>query len=224
MSIPRSRRTAAAKSRAGVQGLFLWQIRSWDWPTLRRLGRQVLLLVTILVPAFSPATLSAEPFWHGPVLDEVQIRTPYHHQDTLVWCWVASAKMVVEALGESAPSQCEMLEQAYGAPCCSQPYLCERGGHIVEIQNLIRQFGYSLSRLSSYGDGFQIFSILKRTRAPIVAWIDGSHFVVITGMKIVPSNYGPWGIVRIYDPIRGRSDQDWPVFSRRLGAILYVDD
>lgn len=131
--------------------------------------------------------------------------------------------MVVEGLGKKAPSQCEMLQRVYGAPCCSQPQLCARGGHIAEIQNLIAQFGYSMSEISTFGDGFEIFDLLQSTRAPIVAWVDGSHFVVITGMRIVPSRVGSWGIVRIHDPIRGRFDQDWPVFSRRLGAILYVD-
>lgn len=165
----------------------------------------------------------AQPFWQGPVIDEVQIRVPFHRQDTLVWCWVASAKMVVESLGEHAPSQCEMLQQAYGAPCCSNWRLCERGGYITEIQSLIATFGFSLTEISTYGDGFQIFEILRQTGAPIVAWVDGSHFVVITGMKFAPSQVGPWGIVRIHDPIRGRFDQDWPVFAQRLGAILYVD-
>src|SRR5690606_35096701 len=79
----------------------------------------------------------AQPFSQGPVIDEVQLRVPFHRQDTLVWCWVASAKMVVEAIGEEAPTQCQMLEQVYGAPCCTQPWRCARAGHITEIQNLI---------------------------------------------------------------------------------------
>lgn len=183
---------------------------------------------TVLVVCFAmlvvlPLIAAGQPFWQGPVIDRVQLEAPFHRQDTIVWCWVASAKMVVEALGESAPSQCEMLQRVYGAPCCSQPHLCARGGHIVEIQNLVEQFGYSLSEISTFGDGFQIFDLLRTTNAPIVAWVDGSHFVIITGMRIVPSQMGPWGIVRIHDPIRGRFDQDWPVFSQRLGAILYVD-
>lgn len=180
------------------------------------------LVMVWLVLAATPSRAMAQ-FYQGPVLDAVHVDTPFHAQDTLVWCWVATAKMVVESLGEYAPNQCEMLEQVYGAPCCSNPGLCSRPGHISEIQNLIATFGYSMSRLSSHGDGQQIFDILQYTGAPIVAWVDGSHFVVITGMTVAPSAVGPWGIVRIYDPIRGRFDQDWPVFSRRLGAILYVD-
>lgn len=186
-----------------------------------RVWARIAALFSLMGLSVSPSL--GQPFWQGPVIDEVQLRVPFHRQDTLVWCWVASAKMVVEAIGQRAPTQCQMLEQVYGAPCCTQPWLCARGGHIVEIQNLIGTFGYSLSEMSTFGDGFQILKILKETKAPIVAWVDGSHFVVIAGMKVVLSQNGPWGIVRVYDPIRGRFDQDWPVFSRRLGAILYVD-
>lgn len=181
-----------------------------------------LLLFCITLLAALPRLAHSQPFWQGPVIDQVQLSAPFHRQDTIVWCWVASAKMVVESLGRRAPTQCKMLQQVYGAPCCAQPQLCARGGHIVEIQNLIARFGFSLSEISTFGDAFQVFNLLRETRAPIVAWVDGSHFVVITGMRIVPSQVGPWGIVRIHDPIRGRFDQDWPVFSRRLGAILSV--
>ena len=184
---------------------------------------RTLALFSILIVGLFPLPSVGQQFYQGPVLDEIQLRVPFYTQDTLVWCWVASAKMMVEALGSDAPSQCEMLQDVYGAPCCSQPLMCARGGYLQEIQNLIGHFGYTLTSLSSYGDGFQIFEILRRTGAPIVAYVDRSHFVVITGMKIVPSQLGPWGIVRINDPIRGRFDQDWPVFARRLGAILYVD-
>jgi hypothetical protein len=169
--------------------------------------------------------VGAQPFWQGPVIDEVQVKAPFYSQNTLAWCWVASAKMVVEALGETAPNQCVMLEQVYGYPCCSQPWACNRPGYIAEIANLINKFGYSMSTLVISGNGYQIFNLLRTSNAPLVAWVDKSHFVVITGMKIVPSQYGPWeGIVRVHDPIRGRFDQDWSFFSQRLGAILYINN
>lgn len=170
-----------------------------------------------------PFATLGQPFWSGPVTDRVQYTVPFHRQDTLVWCWVASAKMVVEALGKRAPTQCEMLRKVYGAPCCSNPQLCFRGGHITEIQNLISTFGLSATEIETSGDGFSFFNDLKDSGAPLVAWVDGSHFVVITGMRIVPSAAGPWGIVRIHDPIRGRFDQDWPIFSKRVGAIIKIE-
>lgn len=162
-------------------------------------------------------------FWSGPVIDKVQLNVPFHAQDTLVWCWVASAKMAVEALGQKAPSQCDMLQKVYGAPCCTNPGLCARSGHISEIQNLISSFGFAASEIDTYGDGESFFEILRETEAPIIAWVDGNHFVVISGMRVVPSQIGPWGIVRIHDPIRGRFDQDWPVFSKRVGAIIKIE-
>jgi Papain-like cysteine protease AvrRpt2 len=165
----------------------------------------------------------AQQFYNGPVIDEVQLSVPFVRQDTLVWCWVAAAKMVAESLGNKTPSQCEMLEDQYGAPCCSQPWLCNRPGHISEIQDLINTFGHSLTGLSTSGTAQDLFDALQDSRAPLVAWVDGSHFVVITGMKIVPTGYGPTAVVRINDPIRGRFDQPWPAFSHRLGAVLAIE-
>jgi hypothetical protein len=186
-------------------------------------NRKWLISIYLCVISIWPSFSNAQQFYTGPVLDEVQLRVPFVRQDTLVWCWVASAKMVAEALGRKTPSQCEMLQQQYGAPCCTQPWLCNRPGYITEIQALIENFGFSLTELSTYGTAQDIFDALRETSSPIVAWVDRSHFVVITGMKVVPSAFGPLGIVRINDPIRGRFDQDWPTFARRLGAVLYVD-
>ena len=182
---------------------------------------KVIWLIACMVSLWPP--LATAQFYSGPTIDEVQLRVPFVRQDTLVWCWVASAKMVAEALGHQTPSQCHMLQQQYGAPCCSQPWLCNRPGHITEIQSLISSFGLSLTELSTFGTAQGIFDTLRETRAPIVAWVDQSHFVVITGMKVVPSAFGPLGIVRINDPIRGRFDQQWPVFARRVGAVLHVE-
>ena len=162
------------------------------------------------------------PYYPGPVLDGVQHDAPFHPQDTVVWCWVACAKMVVESLGKQAPPQCAMLQQVYGAPCCQQPGLCLRGGYIQEIQNLIATFGYTASNVSHMGDGWQVLALLKETGAPLIGWVDKSHFVVITGMRVGPSPSGPLGHVRLHDPIRGVFDQPWPVFSNRLGAVLFI--
>ncbi len=182
-----------------------------------------LLFVAILLQGGLQRGALAQQFYNGPVIDEVQLNVPFVRQDTLVWCWVAAAKMVAESLGNRTPSQCEMLEDQYGAPCCRQPWLCNRPGHISEIQGLISTFGHSLTDLSTSGTAQDLFEALQDSGAPLVAWVDGSHFVVITGMKIVPTGYGPMAVVRINDPIRGRFDQPWPVFAQRLGAVLSVD-
>jgi hypothetical protein len=171
----------------------------------------------------APTALCAQPFYQGPTIDEVQLSVPLVRQDTMVWCWVASAKMVAGALGRSTPTQCQMLQAQYGAPCCSQPWRCHRPGHIAEIQGLIATFGLSTTELHMSGTVQDLFETLRNTRAPLVAWVDGSHFVVITGMKIVPSPFGPTAIVRMNDPIRGRFDQPWPQFAPRLGAVLSVE-
>ena len=131
--------------------------------------------------------------------------------------------MVAGALGRPTPTQCQMLEAQYGAPCCSQPWRCHRAGHIAEIQGLIATFGLSATELHTAGTVQGLFETLRDTQAPLVAWVDGSHFVVVTGMKIVPSPFGPTAIVRMNDPFRGRFDQPWVHFAQRLGAVLSVE-
>ena len=85
-----------------------------------RVAARISIPCTLIIASISVSALS-QPFWQGPVIDEVQLRVPFYRQDTLVWCWVASVKMVVEAVGRRTPSQCQMLQEVYGAPCCSQP-------------------------------------------------------------------------------------------------------
>ncbi|WP_372422933.1 papain-like cysteine protease family protein [Salinarimonas chemoclinalis] len=157
------------------------------------------------------------------LVDSVHLSVPYHRQDTVVWCWVASAKMAAETVGLPTPSQCQMLELAYGAPCCRRPDLCLRPGHISEISRLVGMFGGRIGTLEISRWAPDFITHLRRTGRPIVAHVDGSHFVVITGMDVYQTPNGGWAVVSYHDPLVAPGmKQDWPLFAQRMSVVLAV--
>ncbi|MGP9820556.1 papain-like cysteine protease family protein [Salinarimonas sp. NSM] len=157
------------------------------------------------------------------LIDSIRLPVPYHPQDTIVWCWVASAKMAAESSGLPTPGQCRMLELAYGAPCCQRPDLCLRPGHISEISGLVGMFGGRISTLQISHWAPDFITHMRRTGRPIVAHVDGSHFVVITGMDVYQTPNGPWAVVTYHDPfVAPGMKQDWPLFAQRMSVVLAV--
>ncbi|WP_129242233.1 papain-like cysteine protease family protein [Achromobacter veterisilvae] len=153
----------------------------------------------------------------------IQHAVPFHQQQTMVWCWVAAAKMVAEFYGrQPVPDQCSMLQMQYGAPCCQNPQLCARAGNITEIQALIARFGGHFSSISPPANGFILYDALRR--GPIVMHTrqGGGHFVVATGMRIVSSPMGPLGVVSVNDPFYGRYEVDFPTLMQAWTAALVV--
>ena len=153
----------------------------------------------------------------------IQHAVPFHQQNTMVWCWVAAAKMVAEFYGRRpVPDQCTMLQMQYGAPCCQNPQLCARGGHIVEIQALIGRFGGRFSNIAPPANGFVLYDALRR--GPIVMHTrqGAGHFVVATGMRVVPSPIGPLGMVSVNDPFFGQYEVDFPTLMQAWTAALVV--
>lgn len=148
---------------------------------------------------------------------------PFHRQQTMVWCWVAAAKMVAEFYGHRpVPDQCSMLQMQYGAPCCQNPQLCSRPGHITEVQALIGRFGGRFSTISPPANGFALYDILRQ--GPIVMHTrqGAGHFVIATGMRVVPSPIGPLGRVSINDPFFGQYEVDFPSLMQAWTAALVV--
>lgn len=178
------------------------------------------LLVVASLGALSP-TYAQWGFDYGR-FPPIRHSVPFHRQETMVWCWVASAKMVSEYYNRRTPSQCRMLEDVYGAPCCSAPDMCARGGYIAEIQNLIHRFGGRTSHVSPPGDGFALYATLRR--APIVLHTrqGQGHFVVATGMRVVPTQFGPLGVVSVNDPFFGVYDVEFPRLLQAWNAALVV--
>lgn len=148
---------------------------------------------------------------------------PFHRQQTMVWCWVAAAKMVAEFYGRRpVPDQCTMLQMQYGAPCCQNPGWCSRGGHITEIQALLARFGGRYSGLAAPADGYALYNALKR--GPIVMHTrqGAGHFVVATGMRIITTASGPLGMVSINDPFVGKYEVAFPDLMQTWDLALVV--
>lgn len=153
----------------------------------------------------------------------IQHDVPYYPQQTMVWCWVAAAKMVAEFYGrQRVPDQCAMLQMQYDAPCCQYPQLCMRGGYMGEIQALIGRFGGRHSAIGVPANGFVLYEALRR--GPIVMHTrqGAGHFVVATGMRIVSSPIGPLGMISISDPFNGRYEVDFPSLVQAWTAALVV--
>jgi hypothetical protein len=163
----------------------------------------------------------AQPGFDYSRFPPIRHAVPFYRQDTMVWCWVATAKMVAAYYNRQTPSQCEMLQMSYGVPCCQAPQMCERGGYINEIQAMIQRFGGRASQLSPPGDGFALYAALRR--GPIVMHTrqGAGHFVVATGMRVVPTQFGPLGVVAINDPFFGQYEVDFPQLMQAwTGALL----
>jgi len=141
-------------------------------------------------------------------------------QETLVWCWVATAKMLVESnTKRDAPPQCAMLEGQYGYPCCSAPHLCARAGHISEMIALIQRYGGRASRVAFPSSPEDFYRILKKGPLGIHTNEGGGHFVVAAGIE---ENDGEW-LVKIYDPFKGVRNIPYRELRRLMDVLLVLD-
>lgn len=189
---------------------------------INRLALSVFLSLTLLAGTGQAQYPYSPPFDYGRY-PPINHAVPFHPQQTQVWCWVAAAKMVAEYYGRRpVPDQCAMLQLQYGAPCCQYPQLCSRAGHIAEIQALIRSFGGRSSNVALPANGFVLYNALRR--GPIVMHTrqGAGHFVVATGMRVVPSPMGPMGMVAISDPFFGQYETDFPSLMQAWTAALVV--
>lgn len=180
-------------------------------------------IVTVLILAFFaslPATISNAQF-PGQILAQAYVPVPYERQQTLVWCWVASARMVAAHFNRQVPPQCDMLQRQYGAPCCANPQLCARSGHITEIQRLIESFGLRASQIGPPANGYVLLDLFQRGRPVVIHLVQG-HFAVAAGIKVVATPGGPLGIVRVLDPYYGIQDVPLPTLVSQWDAAVYV--
>lgn len=173
----------------------------------------------LLLAVSTSAPSTAEP--QVMVLDQAYVNVPFETQQTQVWCWVATARMVARYYNVTTPPQCQMLAQQYGAPCCQNPAMCARPGYIQEIQALVASFGLRSSSIGPPTDGYTLLNLFKQGR-PIILYVNNSHFVVANGIKVVATPGGPLGIVSILDPYFGPYEEALPNLYMRWGAAIYV--
>jgi hypothetical protein len=155
------------------------------------------------------------------VLAQAFLQIPYEAQQTSEWCWVASAKMVASYFNINTPSQCEMLERAYGAPCCENPGLCTVPGSIFQVQQLIQGFGLQTSQLGRPANGYVLLNLFQNNHPVVIHLVQG-HFSVLSGIQVVATPQGPLGMVHVLDPFYGEQDVSLPVLYQSWDLAVYV--
>lgn len=143
--------------------------------------------------------------------DQIVLPIPNILQETPVWCWAAVSEQIVLSLrGRAAtPRQCAMVAVAKNASpayCCQYPMSCAVTGELGDIQNLILYFGGSTSSIALPTDPLTLYGTLASGH-PIIMQLQinqggMAHVVVIRGMAIVPSEWGPRAFLFINDPLQ----------------------
>jgi hypothetical protein len=191
-----------------------------------RFNSRRFLLFAMLLSAIGGLLSKSEAQPLGPVLDQVYLPIQIEPQQTLTWCWVASARMIATYYNKQTPPQCMMLQDQYNAPCCANPgQICTQDGTIYQVQQLIQTFGLQASMIGSPANPTQMLSWFKQGH-PIVLHliISGSgHFVVASGMQVVQTLGGPLAIVRILDPFFGPKDVPVTQLYQMWDAALYIE-
>jgi hypothetical protein len=181
--------------------------------------RTLVLTLALLVAGVPFSTAKAQ--LPGQILEQAYLNIKIEPQQTMEWCWVASARMVATYYNRETPPQCAMLHQQYGAPCCANPQLCTVPGHITQIQQLIQSFGLHVSMLGPPTNGYVLLNLFEQGHPVVIHLIQG-HFAVASGIKVVATPMGPLGIVRILDPFYGVKDVPLPILLSQWDAAIYV--
>jgi hypothetical protein len=134
-----------------------------------------------------------------------------HLQHTLVWCWGASAAMVIEYMTGNRIEDCEVLsayDRRLGGPglCCQGDSHCLRGAMPGEIERIFGQVFNIHGRSQPMPATFSEIVDSIDNGKPIVIWLwrtsTSAHVVVIAGYRM-PST------VVVLDPMSGRNDVDY---------------
>lgn len=128
-----------------------------------------------------------------------------HRQNTLVWCWGASAAMVIEYITGQRTEDCEVLsayDRRFGGPgtCCGGDPRCLRGAMPGEIETILGQVFGIHGRSQPAPISFEEIVKSIENDKPIVIWLwrnpSSAHVVVIAG-------YRRPNIVVVLDPLSG---------------------
>lgn len=148
-----------------------------------------------------------------------------HRQNTLVWCWGASAAMVVEYMTGQKIEDCEVLsdyDRQLGGigNCCGGNSSCLRGAIPGEIENILGQI-YDIDSLPQ-PNPITYDEIVNQidNGKPIIIWLWRSpvsaHVVVIAG-------YSNPNTVVIIDPMSGRRNVPYSVLLANWQTGMWRD-
>lgn len=100
----------------------------------------------------------------GRAAPALELNVPLYYQETDMWCWDASAQMVIHYYGEYYPEQCEIANWAFGLSyCCSYPYdyYCAQGNWVTTsngVLGILWNWGVDASPVYSYISQSQVVS------------------------------------------------------------------
>jgi len=129
-----------------------------------------------------------------------------HAQHTMVWCWAASAAMVIEYETGDPTEDCEVLaayDTALGGAgmCCIDPSSCMRGGVPGEIENILGNIAGIHGTTQPYPASFDEVRAHLDTGHPLILWLwrteTSAHVVVVAG-------YRADGSLLVLDPMQGQ--------------------
>ncbi|MGE0734379.1 MAG: papain-like cysteine protease family protein [Alphaproteobacteria bacterium] len=152
------------------------------------------------IPAYS-----SQPIYRS--LPPVDLKIPNLRQETQVWCWAAVAQQIINASGRKSPPQCALVAMAngqYPSACCPYNPACIRPGSLVQIQQLIANWGKRYNEIQRPSDPYALYEQLRQGR-PIVLAVRSTpytgHVVVLRGMSWRATQYGMQAVLHINDPI-----------------------
>ena len=136
------------------------------------------------------------------------VPVPLVPQDTIEWCWVAAAEMILQYKNVDPPSQCRIMEIGYRMPegsCCGNTQNCTIPGTTTQIQRIIHDFGGGYSAMGRPANPTELYNLLSKD-IPIIAHLrlaTGGHFVVIRGIEGDAMN----PMITINDPMQSEPFQ-----------------
>ena len=121
------------------------------------------------VPDQIPA-YSSQPIYRS--LPPVDLNIPNIRQETQVWCWAAVAQQIINVSGRRSPPQCALVAMAngqYPSACCPYNPTCIRPGSLVQIQQLIANWGKRYNELQRPTDPYALYEQLRQGRPLVLA-------------------------------------------------------
>lgn len=116
-------------------------------------------------------------------------------QEDPKWCWAAVIQQILAWRGGSAPSQCELVNQALtdkgqgGTDCCQEgpdSEICSRAGTNLEVLSLITRLGGRVDGIMPPNTPEEIHEYLENGRV-VIAGVQGvaglNHAYVIRGIS-----------------------------------------
>ncbi|MCB9884650.1 MAG: C39 family peptidase [Planctomycetes bacterium] len=174
-------------------------------------------------PGPGPGTGSGPGTGAGPGPNAVRLQIPFRGQQTAVWCWAATAEMVLTYSGNPIP-QCQMVSNWAHLPCCSIPLAaCAFAAPSIEfIQQTLFFEGLASQRAGRALSFSEVRENVLQGRPMILCYQGsfGGHVVVVYGYDDT-SPGDPY--IFVHDPFYGSFYVPYATSGLYSGSSVWVD-